>query len=59
MKNMKGIYEASCNIPDIIQIIDGMAFQANMQALNAARASRLKHPQTYSAVDCCSAHICA
>ena len=59
VKNMKGINEASRKIPDIIQTIDGMAFQANMQALNAARASRVQQPQTYSAVDCCSAHICA
>ena len=56
---MNGIDEASRNIPDIIQIIDGMAFQANMLASNAARARGLKQPQTYSAVDCCSAHICA
>ena len=59
MKNMKGIDEASRKISDIIQVIDGMAFQANMLALNAARARGLKHQQTYSAVDCCSAHICA
>ena len=56
---MKGINEASRKIPDIIQVIDGMAFQANMLALNAARARGLKHLQTYSAVDCCSAHISA
>ena len=33
---MRGINEASRKISDIIQVIDGIAFQTNILALNAA-----------------------
>ena len=36
VETMKGIHEASRKISDIIQVIDGIAFQTNNLALNAA-----------------------
>ena len=45
---MKGINESSRRIADIIQVIDGIAFQTNILALNAAveaaRAGLVQHP---------------
>ena len=36
VQTMRGIHEASRRIEDIIQVIDGIAFQTNILALNAA-----------------------
>jgi methyl-accepting chemotaxis protein len=36
VQTMKGINESSRKIADIIQVIDGIAFQTNILALNAA-----------------------
>ncbi|MFZ4624288.1 MAG: methyl-accepting chemotaxis protein [Rhodoferax sp.] len=36
VETMKGINDSSCKIANIIQVIDGIAFQTNILALNAA-----------------------